>query len=160
MDVSSLIKLLVVIFSIVASFSSSVKKSHQEKRPQQQVPDWKKVFEKTPSKLEGQPKKPAPQVPDTREIAQTIKREEPAMPAPSQEIGPTESEKTRSFMDWETDKKEVPQVVVSEVPNLAAKQKKQEPRREDYSTAAFLKRAVIAKEILDKPRALNPWRAR
>ncbi|MDD4264191.1 MAG: hypothetical protein PHI65_06915 [Firmicutes bacterium] len=146
--------LLIVIISMIASIVDSQNKKKQKNSGRRgQQPDWKKLFQENPSKLE---KKPQPvKVPDIKQVVETIEVKSTAKPM---QLVQQVIDGTSDYVDLNLQEGDESLKPVKVSVELAAKQ--QEEHLDEYTDATFLRKAIIAKEIIDKPRAINPWQRR
>ncbi len=153
---------ILVIISVIISIINKVNSANQKTSSKQRNPDWKRAFKETPTNLEKQKKSERPK--ETRTVPLSpplltqpiiIETKKPSKPTVIPQTMPVMSE-VKDFVDWD-------QEGFEEVKGPLYRQvSEQEVRTTNFldeftQDPKALKKAMIAKEILDKPRALAPW---
>jgi len=150
--------LVSVIISIINKANSTTKKTSSKQRN----PDWKRAFKETLTNLETQKKPDKPKQAPTDPLSPPLLTQpiiiETKKPAKSSVIPqkiPVVPE-VKDFVDWdEESSEEIKGPLYQKVPE-------KEVRATNFlgeltRDPEAIKKAIIAKEIFSKPRALEPW---
>lgn len=153
---------ILVLVSVIISIINKVNSTNQKTSSKQRNPDWKRVFKETPTNLEKQKKQETPK--ETRTVPLSpplltqpiiIETKKPSKPSVIPQTIPVMSE-VKDFVDWD---KEGFEEIKGPLYRQVSEQEVKATSFLDELTRdpEALKKAIIAKEILDKPRALAPW---
>lgn len=163
---------IIVLISILVSALEKVDKANKKnKTPQRQRgTDWKRAFQETPSKLERSPTPTSAPTTKPQVKKAQLERAEPKTVGTTETVSAQKkaTKKTispvvlgvKDFEDWDQDFEEESRAPI--VKKVAVKKTTTEKNllTELATDRDALARAVIAKELFGKPRALNPWQAR